>query len=295
MATFNKDQERLQKLKECVLDLANPTSKRTHAAFLLRTTGSPAAAQIIAEAVLNREDSSLMRHELAYILGQMQYSNVCPILSNILQDETEDILVRHECAESLGAIGNVEYIPVLKEYSDHVCPDIAETCQIAVDLLSWRSKGEKTEKAEWQSVDPAPPLSGDRSVESLREDLKDASQSLFTRYRVMFSLRNHNSDEAALALGEGFNDSSALFRHEIAYVLGQMQREVSIDCLEKVLRNKSEHRMVRHEAAEALGAIGGDRCSDILEQFQDDGEHVVEESCQVALDTIDYWNTSEFE
>jgi len=295
MATFNKDQDRLPKLKECVLDLANPISKRTHAAFLLRTMASPAAAQVIAEAVCNRKDSSLMRHELAYILGQMQYSNVCPTLSNILKDETEDVLVRHECAESLGAIGNAEYVPILKEYCDHVCPEIAETCHIAVELLNWRSKGEKTEQANWQSVDPAPPLIGDISVESLSKDLQDNSQSLFTRYRIMFSLRNHNSDEAALALGEGFQDSSALFRHEIAYVLGQMQREVSIDCLEKVLRNKAEHRMVRHEAAEALGAIGGDRCSALLEQFQCDGERVVEESCQVALDTIDYWNTSEFE
>lgn len=296
MASFqSKEQERLQKLKDCIIDIANPISKRTHAAFLLRTMGTRAAAYIIAEAVQNRKDSSLMRHELAYILGQMQHIEVCPVLSKILQDETEDILVRHECAESLGAIGNEDCIAVLKEYCDHVNVCIAETCQIAVELINWRKGGEQASNGVYLSVDPAPPLNNAGSVESLSKDLVDPKLSLFMRYRIMFSLRNLNTDESANALGHGFKDLSALFRHEIAYVLGQMQREVSIDCLEAVLRNKSEHRMVRHEAAEALGAIGGDRCSALLEQFQTDGEQVVEESCTVALDTIDYWHSSEFE
>jgi deoxyhypusine monooxygenase len=68
----------------------------------------------------------------------------------------------------------------------------------------------------------------------------------------MFALRNMNNDEAALALVEGFKDSSALFRHEIAYVLGQMQRKITIEGLCVVLRDTNEHRMVRHEAAEVL-------------------------------------------
>ena len=66
----------------------------------------------------------------------------------------------------------------------------------------------------------------------------------------MFSLRNLNSDDAAMALVSGLQDSSALFRHEIAYVLGQMQRPVTATALIAVLERKDEHRMVRHEAAE---------------------------------------------
>jgi deoxyhypusine monooxygenase len=138
-------------------------------------------------------------------------------------------------------------------------------------------QNEKCNKGEYLSVDPAPPLLNSKSVEQLTKELSSTNLSLFLRYRVMFSLRNLNNDEAALALVSGFSDSSALFRHEIAYVLGQMQREVSIDGLEIVLRNKDEHRMVRHEAAEALGAIGGERCTTILQEFQSDGELVVEE------------------
>jgi hypothetical protein len=52
--------------------------------------------------------------------------------------------------------------------------------------------------------------------------------------------------------------------------------------------------MVRHEAAEALGAIGGTHIEAVLEEFKHDSQKVVEESCLVALNTIDYWSTSEF-
>ena len=90
----------------------------------------------------------------------------------------------------------------------------------------------------------------------------------------------------------GFDDTSALFRHEIAYVLGQMQRKVTIEGLIKVLINNNEHRMVRHEAAEALGSIGGEEVQEILKKYEFDNETVVGQSCQVALDTIDYWNNS---
>ena len=87
----------------------------------------------------------------------------------------------------------------------------------------------------------------------------------------------------------GFQDPSALFRHEVAYVLGQMQRLSSANALIEVLQNQQEHRMVRHEAAEALGAVGGERATKALQDFHDDSETVVKESCDVALDIVDYW------
>ena len=51
--------------------------------------------------------------------------------------------------------------------------------------------------------------------------------------------------------------------------------------------------MVRHEAAEALGAIVGaeESCRTILEEFKNDEDDVVRESCEVALDCQDYWST----
>eukprot|EP01033_Poteriospumella_lacustris_P004071 gene4070-2905_t len=290
----------LSKLRDCLLDIAQPIAQRTHAAFLLRTRGDEEAVGVLMDALANKLDTPLMRHELAYILGQIQNPIVCPMLSAILRDETDDVLVRHESAEALGAIGQAESLDVLKEFATHEAPEISETCQIAVDLIEWRQANTNVDtkgKGGYLSVDPAPSFNdnSEKNVELLRQKLMDTSLSLFHRYRAMFSLRNLNSDEAAVALLDGFNDSSALFRHEVAYVLGQMQRASTTDGLIKVLRNKEEHRMVRHEAAEALGAIGGEVAEGVLQDFVHDGEQVVEESCHVALDTIEYWAAGDFD
>lgn len=241
------------------------------------------------EALVQREDSVLMRHELAYILGQMQNPIACPTLVSILEDETDDVIVRHEAAEALGAIGQTASLSVLKKYCGHPAREIRETCEIAVDMIEWRERGEKSPKGNYLSVDPAPALNGATQIEDLRATLLDSSKSLFHRYRAMFSLRDLNTDDSALALVAGLQDESALFRHEIAYVLGQMQRPVTKTGLIAALENEHEHRMVRHEAAEALGAIGGDDVEEVLQRYTEDDEAIVKESCDVALDTMDYW------
>jgi deoxyhypusine monooxygenase len=283
----------LENHRKILLDIVtNPISKRTQSAFYLRTNGSQEAVEVIIKALQIREDSALMRHELAYILGQMQNSTACKFLSEILEDETDDLLVRHECAEALGAIGDISSIDVLTKYSKHPSPEIAETCLIALDLIDWRSKGEKTVKSQnFLSVDPAPPISTtDVTVDQLQKVLMDTSLSLFTRYRAMFALRNINTNSSALALVTGLKDSSALFRHEVAYVLGQMELSVAIEGLRDVLVDRAEHRMVRHEAAESLGNIGGPVVNQLLQEYRDDDEVVVKESCVVALDAMEYWS-----
>lgn len=283
-------------LRTSLLDLTEPIAKRTRAAFYLRTLGTIEAMNIITEALAQRDDSSLMRHELAYILGQMGNPAVCDTLSKILDTDGEDILVRHECAEALGAIGSSASISILDKYKSHPERDISETCQIALDLIAYRnSPSYASEKSQLQGVfrttDPAPAFTEKKPLPQLQQELCDTTNSLFLRYRAMFTLRNMNNDESALALCEGFQDPSPLFRHEIAYVLGQMQREVTVPALTDVLVNTNEHRMVRHEAAEALGSIGGEEVEMILGEFLDDPELVVTESCEVALDTLDYWES----
>jgi len=248
----------LEELQASLRDIqGSSVAKRTHAAFLLRTEGSEQAVSIIADALQIREDSELMRHELAYIIGQMQHTSVCPVLEAILSDESDDLIVRHECAEALGALGNQPSMDLLLKFCTHPAPEIYETCKIAVELLEWKQRNEGGPTGDYLSVDPAPPVTTESSIEELQEKLMDGSSSMFNRYRAMFALRNRNTDASAMALGAGFADESALFRHEVAYVLGQMQRRCSADVLVSVLRNVCEHAMVRHEAAEALGAIGG--------------------------------------
>lgn len=56
------------------------------------------------------------------------------------------------------------------------------------------------------------------------------------------------------ALLLGLADDSALLRHEICYVLGQLRKAKAIPVLVNLLEVDRDV-MVRHEAAEALGAI----------------------------------------
>ena len=74
-----------------------------------------------------------------------------------------------------------------------------------------------------------------------------------------------------------------------------MQRLSSAEALVRVLRDADEHRMVRHEAAEALGAVGGELATQALQEFHENEEieTVVQESCQVALNIVDYWAESD--
>lgn len=73
---------------------------------------------------------------------------------------------------------------------------------------------------------------------ALKSKLLDTSLSLFERYRAMFTLRNIGTEDAVLALADGLKDSSALFRHEIAYVFGQLQHPASIPALKMVTTKK---------------------------------------------------------
>lgn len=119
----------------------------------------------------------------------------------------------------------------------------------------------------------------------------------------MFALRDLSSPPdlpsaipAVQALASGFRDPSALFRHEIAFVFGQLSHPASIPSLVEVLSNEKEESMVRHEAAEALGSLGDeDGVEDTLKGFLDDPEQVVRDSVVVALDMASFEKNGEKE
>lgn len=153
---------------------------------------------------------------------------------------------------------------------------------------------DKPEISEFGSVDPAP-ASQEVGVESLRETLCDENEKMFIRMRALFALRNIGGEESVDALADGFGSASALLKHEIAYVLGQMQDSHAVGCLIERLEDLEEDVMVRHEAAEALGAIGDQRAMSTLESFQNDEEVVVAESCEVAIDLLNWVSSKNLE
>lgn len=98
------------------------------------------------------------------------------------------------------------------------------------------------------------------------------------------------------ALAKGLTDSSPLFRHEIAFVFGQLSHPASIPALTAALTNTKEASMVRHEAAEALGSLGEEEgVEDILKRFLNDDEKVVRDSIIVALDMAEFERSGETE
>ncbi|MBK70033.1 MAG: hypothetical protein CMB53_01350 [Euryarchaeota archaeon] len=147
--------------------------------------------------------------------------------------------------------------------------------------------GDKPEMSEFDSVDPAPP-SGDSNVPRLRETICDEEERMFQRMRALFALRNIGGNDSIEALAAAFSSESALLKHEIAYVMGQMQDSHAVPFLIERLRDMEEDVMVRHEAAEALGAIGDRKALGVLEEFKDDRDVVVAESCEVALDLLEW-------
>jgi len=154
---------------------------------------------------------------------------------------------------------------------------------------------DKPEVSEFGSVDPAPPASNNQTVEKLRETLCDEQEKMFQRMRALFALRNIGGKPAVDSLADAFESSSALLKHEIAYVLGQMQDDNAVPYLIERLEDLEEDVMVRHEAAEALGAIGNRVAMSTLERFSSDEEVVVAESCEVAIDLLNWVSSKKLE
>ena len=334
MAAATEQDPQVLTLRYILTSESDPLARRFRALFSLKhlaslqppTSQSAPAIEAIAAAF--GSPSALLKHELAYCLGQSRHTAAIAPLRRVLEDKAEDAMCRHEAAEALAALGDKGSLELLKELRDDVKePDVVrETCDIAVDRIrvgKRLTEGQRNIEEEvrehipihrvrtdvssdFTSIDPAPPLpqSSDRpSIDSLEKTLLDTTLPLFQRYRAMFALRDLSSPPdlptavpAVQALARGFSDPSALFRHEIAFVFGQLSHPASIPSLTATLSNTNEASMVRHEAAEALGSLGDEEgVEDTLRRFLDDPEQVVRDSVIVALDMAEFEKNGEAE
>eukprot|EP00928_Gymnodinium_smaydae_P021678 TRINITY_DN18486_c0_g1_i2.p1 TRINITY_DN18486_c0_g1~~TRINITY_DN18486_c0_g1_i2.p1 ORF type:complete len:344 (-),score=68.66 TRINITY_DN18486_c0_g1_i2:181-1212(-) len=268
-----------------------------------------------------RSSSVLFRHECCYLLGQLGAATsdlglkqACfGRLMTVLEDTAEDEVTRHEAAEGLAAVfgfvGDSEVVSnedaetarardtrlreALTRYAS--CGDgspLGETCHIALEGL--RRKLSKVCACQYQSYDPAigDPSAKAEDVPRFAAVLSDQGAALYERYIAMFTLRNLGA-VAEIAAALRSDVSSPVLRHELAFILGQMDDEAATEALCANLENTADHGMVRHESAIALGSIGGERAKACLQRFSSDGEAMVAESCLVALDTLAYWEAWE--
>jgi len=214
--------EQVDKAGTLLNDSRVPMKARFRALFMLRNEAGDVSVRWIAKCF--GDTSALLKHELAYCLGQMGNASAVPILMAVLKNENEDSMVRHEAGEALGALAGMESLPLLETLQRHQIPEIAQTCQLAVQRIKWINEegGGHVSSQRYQSVDPVPAIVNE-DIEELRRILVDSvNRTLWERYEAMFALRNIGTNEAVVALADGlFCEDSALFRHEIAYVLGQ--------------------------------------------------------------------------
>ena len=288
----------IAKIGAILNDQSRGMAERFRALFTLRNIISEASVKEVSRCFA--DSSALLKHECAYCLGQMQDVAAAPVLINVLEDLNQPPIVRHEAAEALGTIAKPRLcdsiVSVLQKYTSDLSALVSDTCHIALEFIEWKqaSVTNRFQISPFNSFDPAPPLTtGD--MNSWANDLLDSSLSLFKRYRAMFSLRNLNNLEAVDKLVKGFVETNPLFKHELAFVLGQLENPMATRALQNKLKDVSENSIVRHECADALGAIAEEESLQVLQKFLDDPEPIVRESCIVALDMHQYKKSDEFQ
>lgn len=119
--------------------------------------------------------------------------------------------------------------------------------------------------------------------------LKDENKPLKLRFRALFGLRSICSDESVAAISEAFSTSSVLLKHELAYVLGQMQNRTALPILESILKNEKEDEIVRHEAGEAIATFGDASYEPLLRKYSNvevSKSRAVAETCQIGAELI---------
>jgi deoxyhypusine monooxygenase len=118
--------------------------------------------------------------------------------------------------------------------------------------------------------------------------------NLALRFRALFSLKHlaTQGDESAIAaIAAAFSSTSALLKHELAYCLGQTKQRAAAPYLRAVLDDENEDSMVRHEAGEALGALGDVESLDLLRKYVGHPEAVIAQTCEIAVARIE-WEAS---
>jgi len=252
-------------------------------------------------------DSVLLRHEAAYVLGQCGEGSPVAAKAQLLEtlrNEAEDDIVRHEAVEALAALSDVDALEEIERLSGQsISEPLRHTCELASASLRRKQAAVHGELVlpvcgcQYTSRDPGEgkPGATQADVPAAKDVLMDVSLPLYDRYEGLFTLRNVGGAVPAEALAGALrlDASSAVLRHEIAFVLAQMEEESATAALAASLADCAEHGMVRHEAAIALGAIGTDDAEAALRSFEGDADKLVAESCQVALATSAYWRVWE--
>ncbi|KAM7538766.1 hypothetical protein Aperf_G00000047881 [Anoplocephala perfoliata] len=304
--------------------------ERTHAMWGLRGAHKASATPLMVAFLTEVHppepaSNAFLQHETAYSLGQCGDTSAVADLEKALRDSHHEPIVRHEAAEALAALAsapgaNIAHIKkVLTEFRNINIDAIAETCEVGLGRVAWIESGKnkvadpaaELARSKFPNihVDPAPafePTAG-HSIAELRRIILSPSEPLFSRYQALYSLRNAAvatsppPSEVVDALCAGVAaPGSALLRHQVAFILGELSIPRTGDALIARLQDAKEAPWVRHESALGLGKVlraaeaeekegkQAQRVRDALVAGCKDPEPVVRDSCIVALDVPAY-------
>ncbi|ORC92869.1 uncharacterized protein TM35_000021950 [Trypanosoma theileri] len=130
------------------------------------------------------------------------------------------------------------------------------------------------------------------SYEATYHTLLDPAAPLDSRFRELYRVKSdllHTPAGAHLIAAAVDTTDSVLLQHELVYNLGQSGVPAAVPPLVRILREKEKYNLVtRHEAAEALGALG-EVPAEALEALaqhaspETEPSAGVRESCELAL------------
>ena len=324
--------------------IADPSCLFRHdVAFCLGQRQDPASVAALSALLADKQQHSMVRHEAAEALGAIAGADGEGGSGGAEETGAEQEEKQQQTSTSAAAAVEASCRAMLCEHLQDACQEVRETCEVALARIEHvereRERRRRDQEQQQQdsaaaapatapasapsfqespyfSVDPTPALPSTTPLPELEAQLMDPSKPMYERYQALFALRNRGGSDSVAVLCEALRrGSSALLKHEVAYVLGQMQSPESVRALKESLADASEHAMVRHEAAEALGAVaavaeggaaeggkeaeaeaddkdGGARRA--LLAFSSDPEPIVAESCEVALDVAGHEGEFEY-
>ena len=290
---------------ECDKILSDPSSKiwdKYDALFILRTHNTDLSIKTLIKNYNNLKKSHLLKHEVAYILGQMKNPIAIDFLIKILHDKKQGAVVRHEAGEALANFPEEKkrILEELKKLKDNDISLIKSTINISIKKLENYDK-EKNNYNKYieGNIEPADPMSETeinfflkkikKEKENLLSILLDLKIDEFIRYRIMYYLRNLEDEKSIKILCEllKFENRkfiSPLMRHELCFILGQLNSKAKFnfvkEILEFVIRDTTELGVVRHEGLLGYYAIYG--YDQVIEDMKKDKCPIVYESAFVC-------------
>ena len=296
-----------------LFDSTSSVLLRHEVAYALGQMQRVDAVPFLAKLLRDPEEDPITRHEAAEALGAIEAPESLEILAQHAADASSE--VSETCGLALaqlnykiekGACGcerrpmaviAAEEQQTQTQQADTAADDAEPLSATAstgppaadgfADVVCERPPPAESTAPSYTYVSPAPAAKA-APLPMLRAQLLDADAALFERYRALFALRDAVPKEGpaaveALCACLRRSDDSALLKHEIAFVLGQLEHPAAAGALCEAVRREGEHGMVRHEAAEALGALGTPEAVEVLRAYATHEEEILRESCWVAL------------